>query len=81
MKIRPVNNYILVKVEKLTTSKSGIINTPESKQQEYGTVVDAGDSIFKNGQTVYFKNYTPITIKLNGEELHFIKADDILGVA
>ncbi len=93
MKIRPLNDRILVKrLEEEEKTKGGIIipDTAKEKPAE-GEVVavgpgkmnDAGERIamdVKEGDRVLFSKYGGTDVKLEGEDYLIMREDDILGV-
>ena len=93
MKIRPLNNRILVKrMEEENVTKGGIIipDTAKEKPQK-GTVVAIGPGLrddngvripleVKEGDSVLFSKYAGSEIAIDGVEHIFMKEDDILGI-
>jgi chaperonin GroES len=93
MKVRPLNDRVLVlRVEKETKSAGGIIipDTAKEKPQE-GKVVAVGPGKYgddgkrmpmevKAGDKVLFSKYSGTDIKIDGVEHVFMKQDDILSI-
>jgi chaperonin GroES len=93
MKIRPMNDRILVvRVEEEKKTAGGIIipDTAKEKPQE-GKVVAAGPGKMgedgkripmelKKGDRVLFSKYAGSEIKIDGVEHTFMREDDILGI-
>jgi chaperonin GroES len=93
MKIRPLNDRVIVKrvkKEKKTTGGIIIPDTNKEKPQE-GKVVavgpgkldDAGKRMpleVKEGDRVLFSKWAGTEIKIDGEEHLFMKEDDILAI-
>jgi len=93
MKIRPLQDRILVKrLEEEETTKGGIIipDTAKEKPSE-GLVVEVGKGkVLENGKQVpldvkkndriLFGKYAGTEIKLDGEEYLIMREDDVLGV-
>jgi chaperonin GroES len=93
MKIRPLNDRILVvRVEEEKKTAGGIIipDTAKEKPQE-GKVVSAGPGKVgedgkripievKKGDRVLFSKYAGSEIKVDGVEHIFMREDDILGI-
>jgi chaperonin GroES len=93
MKIRPLQDRILVKrVEEEEKSKGGIIipDTAKEKPQE-GKVVAVGNGKvredgtvqpldIKKGDRLLFSKYAGTEVNLDGEEHLIIREDDVLGV-
>ena len=93
MKIRPLNDRVIVKrIEEEHKTGGGIIipDTAKEKPQE-GKIVaagpgkqdDAGNRIpleVKEGDRILFSNYAGTEIKIDGEEQLFMREDDILAI-
>ena len=93
MKIRPMNDRVLVKrVEEKTKTSGGIIipDTAKEKPQE-GEIVSVGPGKrdeddnrvsleVKEGDRILFGKYAGTEIKIDGEEHIFMREDDILGI-
>jgi chaperonin GroES len=93
MKIRPLNDRVIVKrvaEEQKTTGGIIIPDTAKEKPQE-GKVVavgpgkrdDDGKSVpleVKKGDRILFSKYAGTEIKIDGEEHVFMREDDILGI-
>lgn len=93
MKIRPLNDRVLVlRVEEEQKTSGGIIipDTAKEKPQE-GKIVAAGPGKMgddgkrtsldiKKGDRILFSKYAGTEIKIDGVEHLFMKEDDILGV-
>jgi chaperonin GroES len=93
MKIKPLNDRVLVKrVEEEAKTAGGIIipDTAKEKPQE-GEVVATGPGKrdgdgkrikmeVKAGDRILFGKYAGTEIKIDGEEHVFMREDDILGV-
>jgi chaperonin GroES len=93
MKIRPLNDRILVvRVEEEKKTAGGIIipDTAKEKPQEGkvvaagpGKVADDGKRIpieVKKGDRVMFSKYSGSEIKIDGVEHIFMREEDILGI-
>jgi chaperonin GroES len=93
MKIRPLNDRVLVaRVEEAQQTAGGIIipDTAKEKPQE-GRVVavgpgkcnDRGERVsleVRAGDRILFGKYAGTEIKIDGQEQIFMRADDILAV-
>ena len=93
MKIRPLNDRILVKrLEEEQMTKGGII-IPDSAQEKpaegeivavgNGKMDDSGKRIaieVKVGEKVLFSKYGGTEVKIEGEDYLIMREDDILGV-
>jgi chaperonin GroES len=93
MKIRPLNDRVLVvRVENEQMTSGGIIipDTAKEKPQE-GKIISTGPGKLgdngkrmplnvKKGDRILFSKYAGTEIKIDGVEHIFMKEDDILGV-
>ena len=93
MKVRPLQDRILVKrIKEEETTKGGIIipDTAKEKPQQgkveavgKGKVLDNGSRVepdVKVGDTILFGKYAGTEVKLEGEEYLIMREDDILAV-
>ena len=93
MKIRPLNDRILVKrLAEETTTKGGIIIPDSAKEKPAegeviaigpGRLNDKGDRVaidLKEGDRVLFSKYGGTDVKIEGEDYLIMREDDILGV-
>lgn len=93
MKLRPLNDRILVKrVEEENKTKGGIIipDTAKEKPAEgkiisvgNGKLSDDGKRIaleLKAGDRILFGKYSGTEVKIEGEEYLIMREDDVLGV-
>lgn len=93
MKIRPLNDRIIVKrMDEETQTAGGIIipDTAKEKPQQGkvvavgpGKVDERGARIHMNvkeGDTVLFSKYAGTEIKIDGEQHMFMREDDILAI-
>lgn len=81
--VAPLNNQVLVKINEESKTKAGIILVADGdKRTECGVIIAIDKSVktVKKGETIYFKTYSLSPIKINDEELNFIKEEDILAV-
>jgi chaperonin GroES len=93
MKLRPLQDRILVqRVEEETTTKGGIIipDTANEKPAE-GKVVAVGNGKIgddgkrvalevKKGDRILFGKYSGTEVKISGEEYLIMREDDVLGI-
>ena len=93
MKLRPLQDRILVqRVEEETTTKGGIIipDTAKEKPAE-GKVVAVGNGKLgddgkrvalevKKGDRILFGKYSGTEVKISGEEYLIMREDDVLGI-
>lgn len=93
MKLRPLQDRILVqRVEEETTTKGGIIipDTAKEKPAEgkvvavgNGKTADDGKKVpleIKAGDRILFGKYSGTEVKVEGEEYLIMREDDVLGV-
>ena len=93
MKLRPLQDRILVqRVEEETTTKGGIIipDTAKEKPAEgkvtavgNGKVGDDGKRIaleVQKGDRILFGKYSGTEVKISGEEYLIMREDDVLGI-
>ena len=93
MKLRPLQDRILVqRVEEETTTKGGIIipDTAKEKPAEgkviaagNGKVADDGKRVpleVKKGDRILFGKYAGTEVKVEGDEYLIMREDDVLGV-
>ena len=93
MKIRPLQDRILVqRVEEETTTKGGIIIPDTAKEKPIegkviavgkGRVGDDGKVIpleVKEGDRILFGKYGGTEVKISGEEYLIMREDDVLGI-
>jgi len=93
MKLRPLQDRILVqRVEEETTTKGGIIipDTAKEKPAEgkvtavgNGKIGDDGKRIaleVKQGDRILFGKYSGTEVKISGEEYLIMREDDVLGI-
>ncbi|MBA3006306.1 MAG: co-chaperone GroES [Proteobacteria bacterium] len=93
MKIRPLNDRLLVKrLEEITKTAGGIIIPDSAKEKPAeGTVVavgpgktnEKGDRValqVKAGDKVLFSKYGGTDVKLDGEDFIIMREDDIMGI-
>ena len=93
MKIRPLNDRLLVKrLEEEKMTAGGIIIPDSAKEKPAegevvavgpGKVADNGDRValqVKEGDMVLFSKYGGTDVKLDGEDFLIMREDDILGI-
>lgn len=92
MKLKPLQDRILVqRVEEETTTKGGIIIPDSAKEKPAeGKVVEVGDGKVaddgkrvalevKKGDRILFGKYSGTEVKIDGEEYLIMREDDVLG--
>ena len=93
MKLKPLQDRILVqRVEEETTTKGGIIIPDSAKEKPAeGKVVSVGDGKVaddgkrvalevKKGDRILFGKYSGTEVKIDGEEYLIMREDDVLGI-
>ena len=86
MKIKPIGDRILVKMEGVEEKTSGGIFIPQTAQEktQIGKVLAVGDDKemikVKVGQKVMYDKYAGTTVKVDGEEQLILKMPDILAI-
>lgn len=93
MKIKPLNDRILVKrLEAEDKSKGGIIIPDTAKERpNQGRVIAVGDGAkdkegkrmpvqIKVGERILFSSYAGTELKLEGDEYVILREDDVYGV-
>jgi chaperonin GroES len=93
MKLKPLQDRILVqRVEEETTTKGGIIIPDSAKEKPAeGKVVAVGDGKVaddgkrvalevKKGDRILFGKYSGTEVKIEGEEYLIMREDDVLGI-
>ena len=88
MKVMPLADRVLVKLEKEGEKKFGSIIIPDTAQEktQQGTVVEVGpgtDEVkitVKAGDNVMYDKYAGSQIKIDGEEHLILKMSDIIAV-
>jgi chaperonin GroES len=87
-KIKPINDYILIKrVEAEEKTASGIVLPSQAKEQpqiakviEVGPGTDEVKIVVKPGDKVIFGQYGGMDIKFDGEEYKLVRQSDIYAV-
>ncbi|MCS7184047.1 MAG: co-chaperone GroES [Patescibacteria group bacterium] len=94
MKIKPLNDYVLVEpIKQEEITKGGII-IPDTAREERaikGKIIAVGPGKLnekneraplsvKEGQIILFKKYAPDEIKIEDKEYYFIREDDIMAI-
>jgi chaperonin GroES len=88
MKVKPLADRVIVKMEKSETKSSGGIIIPDTAQEktQTGVVTAVGPGTEKEkitvsvGQKVLYDKYAGTQIKLDGEEHLILKIADIVAV-
>ena len=94
MKLKPLNDHVVVKATKeKEVTKSGIVlpDTIDKERPEKGEVIAVGEGkLLDNGQRapmsvkigdkVMFKKYSPDEIKIDDEEYLILSQSDILAI-
>ena len=86
MKVIPLADRVMVKLEKNEAKTAGGIIIPDTAQEktQQGVVVEVGDDKevikVKAGQKVMYDKYAGTQIKIDGEEHLILKMADIIAV-
>ncbi|MDR1863832.1 MAG: co-chaperone GroES [Treponema sp.] len=86
MKVKPLADRVMVKLEKNEAKTAGGIIIPDTAQEktQQGTVVEVGDDkdVIKvqAGQKVMYDKYAGTQVKIDGAEYLILKMSDILAV-
>ena len=93
MKLRPLQDRVLIRLVEPTTKSSGGILIPDTAQEKpmEGEVIAVGDGArdatgrlqppdVKAGDHVLFGKWAGSEIKLDGKDLTIVKESDIMGV-
>jgi chaperonin GroES len=86
MKVKPLADRVMVKLEKNEAKTAGGIIIPDTAQEktQQATVVEVGDDKdvikVKAGQKVMYDKYAGTQIKIDGTEYLILKMSDILAV-
>jgi chaperonin GroES len=86
MKVKPLADRVIVKLEKSETKSAGGIIIPDTAQEktQIGVVVDVGDDKeaikVKTGDKVMYDKYAGTQVKVNGEEHLILKMSDVLAI-
>ncbi|MDR0878882.1 MAG: co-chaperone GroES [Treponema sp.] len=86
MKVKPLGDRVLVKLEKSEAKTAGGIIIPDTAQEktQQGTVVDVGDDKekinVKAGQKVMYDKYAGTQVKIGDVEHLILKIADVIAV-
>ena len=86
MKVKPLADRVLVKLEKNEAKTAGGIIIPDTAQEktQQGVVVDVGDDKevikVKAGQKVMYDKYAGTQVKIKDEDHLILKMSDIIAV-
>jgi chaperonin GroES len=86
MKVKPLADRVMVKLEKNEAKTAGGIIIPDTAQEktQQGVVVEIGDDKevikVKAGQKVMYDKYAGAQVKINGEEHLILKMSDIIAI-
>lgn len=86
MKIKPIGERVLVKIQQVEEKTAGGIFIPQTAQEktQMGVVVEVGDDKdaikVKTGQKVMYDKYAGTTVKVDGTEHLLLKMADILAI-
>ena len=88
MKIKPLADRVIVKLEKNEAKTAGGIIIPDTAQEktQQGLVIEVGPGTekikmtVKNGDRVMYDKYAGSQIKIDGEEHLIVKMSDIIAI-
>lgn len=82
LKLKPINNKIILKQDLITVSNSGILIVPDAaEKQSFCTVISADSELIKSGMVVYVDPYTGIKLCKTDDAIYsLVNEDDILGI-
>jgi len=88
MKVKPLGDRVVVKLEKNEAKTAGGIIIPDTAQEktQQGVVVEVGPGTEKEpitvkaGQKVMYDKYAGTQVKINGEEHLILRMSDIIAV-
>ncbi|MDR1024086.1 MAG: co-chaperone GroES [Treponema sp.] len=86
MKVKPLADRVIVKLEKSETKSAGGIIIPDTAQEktQSGVVVEVGDDkeVIKvsPGQKILYDKYAGTQIKIDGTDHLILKMQDILAI-
>jgi len=86
MKVTPLTDRVLVKLEKSETKSAGGIIIPDTAQEktQIGVVIAVGDDKeaikVKAGDKVMYDKYAGTQVKIGGEDHLILKMTDILAI-
>jgi chaperonin GroES len=86
MKVKPLADRVMVKLEKSETKTAGGIIIPDTAQEktQKGVVVEVGDDSevikVKAGQKVMYDKYAGTQVKIDGVEHLILKMSDVIAV-
>jgi len=83
--IQPVNDYILIEVEKAKEKTDSGIFIPDSAEIEKpqtAKVISVGPKVknVKPGDTVLYSKYGATVVSVRKEEYYFIQQDDVVAI-
>ena len=86
MKVKPLADRVIVKMEKSETKSAGGIIIPDTAQEktQIAVVIEVGDDKevikVKAGQKVMYDKYAGTQVKIGGEDHLILKMADILAI-
>ncbi|MDR1316170.1 MAG: co-chaperone GroES [Spirochaetales bacterium] len=86
MKLQPIGDRILLKVEAAETKTAGGLIIPDTAQEktQTGKVIAVGDDKdaikVKKGDRVMFDKYAGTSVKLDGDDHLIVKMQDIIAI-
>ena len=86
MKIKPIGDRVLVKMEAVEEKTAGGIFIPETAQEktQTGTVIEVGDDkdaiTVKKGDKIMYDKYAGTTVTIEGVDHLLMKMQDIVAI-
>jgi chaperonin GroES len=86
MKLQPIGDRVLLKVEAAETKTAGGLIIPDTAQEktQVGKVIAVGDDKdaikVKSGDRVMYDKYAGTTVKIDGNDHLIVKMSDIIAV-
>jgi chaperonin GroES len=85
MKIKPLSDRVLVKVEEVEEKTASGIFIPQTAQEktQIATVIEIGDDeeiTVKSGDKIMYDKYAGTTIKVDGSDHLLLRMSDILAI-
>ncbi len=79
--LKPLHAYFVIEVESSTESAGGF-KSPNARPTAVAHVVTIpdGEEDIKPGDRIGINHYSPLTIKIDGEEVEIISKEDIYGI-
>ncbi len=82
MKIKPLNNFLVLKIVEKKKSPILLADTVEKDKPEQGEIVQVSDkeTFFKVGQEVLFEKYGVVELEIDKEKVYLIDKRDVVAI-